>query len=111
MTPRWSLEASGRPRAPGGPAPFYFRGLGAIRAPFGVAPGGAGTLRGGLWDPPGRLLDVPEGVFVIPNGVPKKVTTKCPILNFGDQFSASRKCYQNFFSMSFLNTRVFECDM
>ena len=28
-----------------------------------------------------------------------------------DQFSAPEKCYQNLFSRSFFNTRVFDCDM
>ena len=80
MSPRRPLEVSGAsvwaPWAPGGLPPNRAIAIWAVLGPFLVAPGGSRDPRGGLWDPPGRLLDVSEGVFMSQNGVPRKVTKK-----------------------------------
>ena len=95
-------------QAPEAAEHLLIRGPLRSRSHPGVSPG---CLRGGLWDTSGRLVEVPESVFVIQIGVSQKSDAKVPYFNFMDQFPASLQCYKNLCSMSLFHTRVVHCDI
>ena len=69
----------------------------------GVSPG---SLRGGLWDTSGLLFEVPEGVFVIHNGVYQKCDAKvCYVSLHGPISSISAVLQELVFHVTFSHPR------
>ena len=102
MTPRWPLEASGA--SPGTPEglrrarAILLQRLGSHSDSLLGRSGGSGTLRGGLWEPSGRLFGVPKGVLLIQHGVHQKSDEKVPKCSHHEQIFSIWEVLQKLFS-------------
>ena len=94
-----------------GPRHFTSAAWEAFGLPFGSLRGGSGTLRGGLWEPSGRLFGVPKGVLLIQHGVYQKSDEKAPKCSLHEpMFSISEVLHELVFHVTF-NTHVVDGDI